>query len=128
MALTGPRNTPRRSPEFREFTVAAGAVAYQGGLAVVDAAGGAKPGATALNLTTVGIFEDSASAGQKVRTRSGCFRFDNSATDAVDASCIGKTVYIVDDATVAKTNGTNTRSAAGVCFDIDAQGVWVNVG
>ena len=36
--------------------------------------------------------------------------------------------YVVDDETVAKTNGTNTRSRAGVVVDVDAQGVWVTTG
>ena len=38
------------------------------------------------------------------------------------------TAYIVDDQTVAKTNGSSTRSAAGTIVDVDAQGVWVRVG
>ena len=33
--------------------------------------------------------------------------------------------YLVDNQTVAKTNGTNTRSAAGVVRGVDAEGVWV---
>jgi hypothetical protein len=34
-------------------------------------------------------------------------------------------VFIVDDETVAKTNGSSTRSVAGICRGVDAQGVWV---
>lgn len=128
MALSRPRNTNRREPEFRDFVVPAGVTVHQGGLAVLDATGAVEPGSTALNLTAVGIFTDSAGPGETVRVRRGCFSFANSAADAVDAASVGKDVFIVDDETVAKTNGTNTRSVAGKCFAIDAQGVWVIVG
>ena len=33
--------------------------------------------------------------------------------------------YIVDDETVAKTDGTATRSAAGKVVGLDSDGVWV---
>ena len=33
---------------------------------------------------------------------------------------------MVDDQTVAKTDGTGTRSAAGVVVNVDALGVWVD--
>ncbi|MFB0515162.1 MAG: hypothetical protein ACETWG_00985, partial [Candidatus Neomarinimicrobiota bacterium] len=36
--------------------------------------------------------------------------------------------YIVDDQTVAKTDGTGTRSPAGFIEDVDSNGVWVLVG
>ena len=38
---------------------------------------------------------------------------------------VGKTCFILDDATVAKTNGTNTRSECGVVVQVDTAGVWV---
>ena len=38
---------------------------------------------------------------------------------------LGKTCYIVDDETVAKTDGTATRSAAGKVVGLDSDGVWV---
>jgi hypothetical protein len=38
---------------------------------------------------------------------------------------VGKQCYLVDDQTVAKTDGTNTRSPAGFVRDVDADGVWV---
>jgi hypothetical protein len=40
---------------------------------------------------------------------------------------IGNDCYIVDDQTVAKTNGTATRSIAGKIRAVDAQGVWVEI-
>ena len=72
----------------------------------------------------------SGSAGDiNVETERGVFRFENSASaDAITRAEIGDTAYIVDDQTVAKTNGSSTRSAAGTIVDVDAQGVWVRVG
>ena len=129
-ALTGPRNTPRREPEFREPTVATGVTVQQGGIAVLEA-GVAKPGRTATGLVAIGMFEETV-AGDGVRrakVRRGCFRFGNSAAgDLIAAADIGGTAYIVDDQTVAKTHATNTRSAAGKIFDVDAFGVWVELG
>jgi predicted RecA/RadA family phage recombinase len=61
-----------------------------------------------------------------VKTRRGVFRFANSAAgDAIGRTEIGKTVYVVDDQTVAKTDNSGARPAAGKCFDVDANGVWV---
>jgi len=50
------------------------------------------------------------------------------ATLMIAAAEIGTYCYIVDDQTVAKTDGTATRSSAGKVFDVDAQGVWVEIG
>ena len=53
-------------------------------------------------------------------------QFANSAaTDAITLADIGKDCFIVDDQTVAKTDGSGTRSRAGRVFDVDADGVWV---
>jgi hypothetical protein len=54
------------------------------------------------------------------------FSFANSAsTDEIVDDDIGKLCYIVDDQTVAKTNGANTRSVAGIVVGLDANGVHV---
>ena len=36
--------------------------------------------------------------------------------------------YIVDDQTVAKTDGSSARSKAGTIVNVDDQGVWVRIG
>ena len=51
---------------------------------------------------------------------------DEESADAITLADVGSDCYIVDDQTVAKTNGTNTRSVAGKVFDVDADGVWVD--
>lgn len=131
-ALSADRDTKARSGDIREPGVKGATKIYAGALACVDATGLAVPGSTATTLKALGRAEHRAdnSAGAdgaiRVRIRAGIFRFDNSAAaDAIAVSDIGGTAYIVDDHTVAKTNGTNTRSAAGIIFDVDADGVWV---
>ena len=91
------------------------------------------PSATATTLKAVGVSEHRAdntggAAGAiRVRCRKGPHRFANSAAaDAIALTDVGSDCYIVDDQTVAKTNGTNTRSVAGKVFDVDADGVWVD--
>ena len=54
------------------------------------------------------------------------FHFANSAAaDAIAIGDIGAVCFAVDDQTVAKTNGSSTRSPAGIVEDVDATGVWV---
>ena len=88
----------------------------------------------ALGLIADGRFEETvdntggADGAVKVVVRKGTFRFANSAAgDAVARTEIGKTVYLVDNQTVAKTDGGGTRSPAGKVFDVDAQGVWITL-
>ena len=70
-----------------------------------------------------------ADGAMSVEVVPGISHFDNStAGDAIAQADIGNNCYIVDDHTVAKTSGTNTRSIAGQIADIDATGVWVRVG
>jgi hypothetical protein len=130
-ALTGPRNTPRRDGAIREPGVKGATKIWAGSLVAADASGRAVPGATATTLKGLGRAEatvDNTGADNAVRIKvdAGIHRFGNSASgDLITGADIGADCYIVDDQTVAKTNGTNTRSVAGKIFDVDAQGVWV---
>ena len=136
MALSAGRDTKKRSGDRLNLGVAADTVCYAGGLAAIDANGDATPGATATTLKGAGRFPETVSnaggdAGDKrVEIEKGIFLFDNSADDdEITTAEIGDTCYIVDDETVAKTDGDSgggaTRSAAGTVFDVDATGVWV---
>lgn len=105
---------------------------HQGGLVVMDN-GVAVPGRTALGLIAVGIAQQTvvnsgADGAKKVPTERGCFKFANLGADAVTAADIGKDCFIVDDQTVAKTAGGNTRSVAGKIIEVEADGVFVRVG
>lgn len=132
--LAAERRTPRR--ENRDFTdpMAANATIWKGGLVVLDAAGNAARASTALNLVVRGVARESkvngATAGATaVTSEAGLFRLGNSAAgDAIARIDIGKDCFIVDDQTVAKTNGGNTRSVAGKVVDVEGAGVWVAVG
>lgn len=130
-ALTSDRNTPRRDGNELIAGVAASTTIYAGSLVCRNASGYAVPGSTATTLMALGRAEERVdnSAGiagaKNVKIRKGVYRFANYASDAVAIADIGNTCYIVDDQTVAKTNGTNTRSAAGIVFDVDSSGVWV---
>jgi len=102
------------------------------GTIVVLAAGYAAPGSTALNLIADGRAAETvdniggAAGARKVKVEKGVYRFANSASaDLITRTEIGKTGYLVDDQTVAKTDASGTRSAAGTIMDVDAAGVWV---
>lgn len=128
-ALTADRATRARTGEYIEDPVAAGVTIFAGALVVLDATGYAAPGTTATGLVARGRAEEhvdnsaGADGAVSVRVRRGIFRFANDSS--VDRTTIGKTAYIVDDQTVAATDGTGTRSAAGEVVDVDADGVWV---
>lgn len=135
MALAKNRNTPRREGGVLTLAVLAAVHCFAGGLAVADANGYAKPGVTATGLTALGRFEeeadnsDGANGDLTVRIRSGIFQWANSdGGDEITVASIGDACFIVDDQTVAKTDGTGTRSRAGVVVAVDAQGVWVLTG
>jgi hypothetical protein len=132
VALTAGRNTPQLLGTKESHPVKAGVKIFVGALVCLDANGWAVPGSTATTLTVIGRAEETidntsgANGDLNVKVARGRFRWANSAAgDLIARTEIGKTVYIVDDQTVAKTNGTNTRSAAGIVRDVDAQGVWV---
>lgn len=132
VALTGGRGTPLRlNDDIESHPIKAGVTIFPGALVALDAAGWAQPGAVALGLKSVGRAEEGfgpvvANGAAQIRTRRGVLRYANSAAaDQVTRADIGASAFIVDDQTVAKTNGGGTRSPAGIIRDVDAQGVWV---
>lgn len=133
-ALAAARNTKERTGDVLDFPVKASTQCYQGGLAVLNA-GYAAPGTTATGLKAVGRFEaeaDNSSGADgaiRARIKRGTFKFANSAAgDAIAQADVGADCYIVDDQTVAKTDGTATRSRAGIIVSVDSDGVWVQIG
>lgn len=131
-ALTAPRNTPQRVGEIFALPVKAATTIHQGSIVVVDA-GYAAPGRTATGLVAAGRAESGAVAvaagSATVEVRRGIFKFGNSAAgDLIAQADVGADCYIVDDQTVAKTNGTNTRSRAGIVTAVEPDGVWVQIG
>lgn len=134
MALSADRATPKRDGKQFSDPVAASAQIYAGALVVLNATGYAAPGSTATGLAARGVAQANVdnSAGAdgdlNVPVEAGVHRFRNDGTDTVDRTHIGGLAYIVDDETVASTDGTGTRSAAGTIVDVDSVGVWVDVG
>lgn len=134
-ALAADRDTPRAEGAVNVYPVAAAKTIFAGALVCLSATGYATPGAVATTLIAVGRADEHVdnSAGADgdltVRVRTGVFRFANSAAgDLIGITEIGKDCYVVDDQTVAKTSGTNTRSIAGKVIQVDDLGVWVRVG
>lgn len=136
VALTAARlaTAQRDGIEFSR-QVAANARIFEGALVCLSATGFATPGATATTLKADGVARETvdntggANGAVRVTVRKGVFPFVNSAAgDAITIADIGTDCFIVDDQTVAKTNGTNTRSVAGRVVDVDSAGVWVRIG
>jgi len=132
MALSADRNTPAKDGQDIPVPMAANAVIHGGGIVVANATGYAAPGSTATGLTYLGRSEEAkdntggADGAKTIRVRrKKAFKWKNSGTDPVTQAELGKVCYIEDDETVAKTNGTSTRSACGVVVGVEADGVWV---
>jgi hypothetical protein len=133
-ALTAARNTPQRAGDILGYPVKASVKPIQGGIAVLSA-GYAAPATTATGLIAIGRFEatvdntSGADGALSVQVRRGTFRFGNSASgDLIAQADAGADCYLVDDQTVAKTSGANTRSVAGKIIAVDSDGVWVKIG
>lgn len=131
-ALTTDRNTPRRDAVDFQFPVEAATKIFAGSIVCINASNRATKGAVATTLKAAGVAQEIADNGAgaagaiNVKVKRGCFRFGNSsAGDLIALKDVGTNCYIVDDQTVALTNGSSTRSVAGVIRDVDSDGVWV---
>ncbi len=130
-ALTKDVATSYRTGTETIDPVTANVKIYAGALVVLDAAGNARNGITGTNLIARGVAQHVAdntggSAGAiTVKSRRGVFLFNNDGS--INRTHIGKLVYIVDDQTLAASNGGNTRSEAGKCIDVESGRVWVEI-
>ncbi|WP_054285944.1 hypothetical protein [Gulbenkiania mobilis] len=131
-ATTQDRNTPMKDGELIVVPVAAGVKIPAGSLVAANATGFATPGATATTLAYLGMADTNVdntagadgAVGVPVR-RGKAFKWANDTGDPVTQASLGRPCFIVDNQTVAKTNGTNTRSQAGIVVGLEADGVWV---
>lgn len=136
VALSNDRSTPRIDGAIQSYPVGASQLIYQGAIVAISTATNyAVKGTAATTLKPVGRALERAdnsggSAGAiSVEVEAGVFRFANSsAGDLIVLGDVGSDCFIVDDQTVAKTNGSSTRSRAGKVINVDAQGVWVQIG
>jgi hypothetical protein len=151
-ALTGARNTNMPSggdPVAKTFSIglAANAKVYEGAIVVFDPSTGyATQGKTAAGLIALGraeappfgalpaftppglgaqVYDNTGGANGLLvcSYRQGVFAYANSsAGDLIAVTNIGSDCYIVDDQTVALTDGVGTRSRAGKIMGVDATG------
>lgn len=147
MALSAPRSTINKGVDKvilnnLDVMLRASVVVYDGAL-IVMSAGYGKPGVAGLGLQAVGVarlpvasYTGGATDGanfvgtnfNQIKVEQGVFRLNNSASgDLIAQANVGQICYVVDDQTVALTNGTGTRSPAGVIMEVDAGGVWVSL-
>ena len=137
-ALTAERKytrLPIKGPGgFRDWPLAGGVKAWKGGIACLDQSTGfVKPGETETGLVAVGLFDetmdntDGADGDVRVGTRDdGAFSVGNSSgADQIAKADAGKIAYVVDDQTVALTDGTGTRSGAVTIRDVSDGKVFV---
>jgi len=128
------RNTRQRAGLSRNLPLAAATKIPAGVIACIAATGLLTNGATSTTLKAVGVpkatLDNSAGAASALSGEVflGVWGpFGNSAsTDQITLAEVGSDCYIVDNQTVAKTDGSASRSVAGKVFDVTAEGVWVD--
>ena len=134
VALTADRRTAARENRIYSDPMAANVTIYKGAIVVLDAAGNATRGTAATGLIARGVARERAVNGAtagatRIESEAGTFLFANSAAaDLITRAEIGDDCFIVDDQTVAKTNGGATRSVAGKVVDVVPGGVFVAIG
>lgn len=133
-AIATDRPTKRRDKGQPVRKMAAVKV-YAGTIVALNASGYLTNGVVATTLVDPGVAQETvdnsggAAGDLSCRVERGVWQFANSSsTDTIGITEIGKSCYIVDNQTVAKTDGGGTRSIAGKVYDVDAQGVWVDFG
>lgn len=135
-AATADRTTKRREGRRVSDPVAASTALYAGtmyaihgttGYAVAAGASGAGP-ARAIVMGRADN-TDGAAGAIRVEGERGIGCFANSAdADEIERTHIGELCYVVDNQTVALTDNSGARAVAGQIVDVDATGVWVDVG
>ena len=132
-AATAARNTPERQGDVFGVPVKAGVVLLAGTIAVASG-GYAAPAVTALGLIPLGRVEETvdntggADGAVTAKIRRGVFKMADQAGDLVTQSSAFADCYLVDNVTVAATNGSGTRSRAGKVVAVESDGVSVAIG
>ncbi|AOJ10594.1 hypothetical protein [Burkholderia mayonis] len=132
-ALTADRDTVSRAGLLFSYPAKSSVLFFTGAIAAIDTATGfATKGAESTTLKGAGIVQEQvdnttgADGATRVTIRRGQWRVANSAgVDQLTLKDVGSPAYIVDDQTVAKTDGGGKRSVAGPVVDIDPGGVWI---
>ena len=133
VALTKSRAVKSIPGILFSYHVLANAIIHQGAIVVVNSSGYAKPAAAATGLVAVGIARESvdatglSSGDISIEIEEMIAECQNSAGDEITIADIGKVCFLADDQTVAKTDGTGTRSPAGVFKKIEGGRVFVKI-
>ena len=133
-AATTPINTDKllsSSSLYQQFPVKGGETLQYGWIVMLDiATGNALEGATATGCIGLGRsngYADNANGGDgdaTVDVEYGVLYYFNSAGgEEITSADLGKLCFIVDNQTVAKTDGTSTRSPAGVVYEVRVDGM-----
>lgn len=132
-ALLADRHVKLADTGVRAFPVAANVTIFFGSLVSIDTTGYARPARVSTTDKCVGYnwkekVVNGPVAGAKtieVRTDRIYYAINSAAADACASTDIGADCFIVDDQTVAKTNGTGTRVRAGKIDQVTSDGVGV---
>ena len=123
----------RRNGLKFEYPVAAAVVTLIGTLAALDGSHNLVRASDASARRVVGLFAQevdnaSGAAGDQVAdVEAGCFKLNNSGTNAVTSAHIGLACFVEDNQTVASSAGTNSV-VAGIVAKVESDGVWVHTG
>lgn len=126
------RLTKRRDAKRVSHPVNSGATIFAGTMvSLLTSGGNAVRAGTASSGRAVGVALETVTGDgtKRIEVEATCAQFANSAsTDEITRADIGGIAYIVDDQTVAKTDDSGARQIAGAIVDVDAGGVWVDIG
>jgi len=126
-ALTKDRNTAVRENVMIPYGVAAATIIYAGALVCINALGYAVPGSISTTLKSVGRAEETidnsagANGDETIVARKGTFKFANAGD--ITIAHLETDVYINDDQTVSSVS--TSKTVAGKCIEVEADGVWV---
>lgn len=121
-ALARERTTRGAKLSRGTYTVAAAVTIFKGALVCLNSSGLAIPGTTVAGgaVAAVGKATHTALASTEVEVEFGAFQWENSAAgDAIAADDVTKVAFVVDDQTVALTDGGGAaRIIAGVITEV----------
>lgn len=129
-ALASERRLREERWTYKQFGLATGKKAYQGGLAVYDqSAAACIPAEEQTDLFALGLFAETvdnttgataALVNVRLKREIRLLWFANDTANPVTSNDIGKDVFAVDDQTVSIDSATSTRSILGKAWAIDA--------
>ncbi|MDR5803409.1 hypothetical protein [Caballeronia sp. LZ001] len=132
-ALKADRDTVNRAGLCFSYPAKAGIRFFAGAIAAIEVDSGLLiAGIESKALKGAGIVQEQVDTTggtdgvERVTIRRGQWRVANSAgADQLTLKDVGSPAFIVDDQTVAKTDGDGKRSLAGKVIDVEPAGVWV---